>query len=107
MYLVFCVVQHMRGDKASFTKQTRRYRGSVGDTAANLHTLGWGWGRVGGYSWLLKTQSPKSCPNFHLQWGWEKGKGEALPRIGYSWQNEPKILQAQARPCITCVESNQ
>ena len=75
MYLVFCVVQHMRGDKVSFTKQTRRYRGSVGDTAANLHTLGWGWG---GLDWLfLATQNSKSqvLPKFSFAVG--VGEGES------------------------------
>ena len=40
--------------------------------------------------------------------------GGSLPRIGYSWQNEQKILQAQAKLCITdslshtmCVENNK
>ena len=64
---------------------------SLGDTAISLHThsncnLGGG----GGYSWLLKTHF-QVLANFSFP-----GAGRGIlyySRIGYSWQNEPKILE--------------
>ena len=74
----FCVV--------CFNYATRRYPWG---TQRLVYTYS---GRV--YSWQLKTQSPKSWPNFHFS----RGGRAVLAKTGYSWQ---KILQAQARSCTT------
>ena len=54
-------------------------------------TFHWGGGREL-YSWVVKTQSTKFWPTFH--WGEGKGWGGGYSRKGYSWQNEPKILES-------------
>ena len=64
----------------------------MGDTAVSLHTLGGRWGILS-YS-NLKVPSPDQI---------FMGRGESLPRIGYSWQDEPKILQDQARSTLQIV----
>ena len=61
---------------------------------------------------ILGNSKPKvpSPDQIFIWWGW----GSSWPRIGYSWQNEQKSLQAKAWCCITdslshtmCVETNK
>ena len=63
---------------------------SVGDTVVSLHTRG---GSILGSS---KLKVPSLDQNF-ISGGRGGRGGGSLPRIGYSWQNEQKILHAQAR----------
>ena len=63
---------------------------------------------------FLTTQNSKSQVPIFIFGGGGGGRGRGLSRIGYSWQNEPKVLQAQARSCITdslsqttCVETKK
>ena len=65
----------------------------MGDTAVRLHTLGGRWGTLS-YS-NLEVPSPDQI--------FIGGGGESLPRIGYSLQDEPKILQDQARSILQIV----
>ena len=69
---------------------------SVGDTelvsthSRPIFNLG---GEGGGNSRVAKTQSAKFSSTFHFS-----GGGRVIldySRIGYSWQNEPKILERQ------------
>ena len=63
---------------------------SLGDTAISLHTHSNCNFGEGGYSWLLKTHF-QVLENFSFP-----GAGRGIlyySRIGYSWQNEPKILE--------------
>ena len=64
----------------------------MGDTVASLHTLGGRWG-------ILSYSNPNvPSPDQIFM-----GRGESLPRIGYSRQDEPKILQDQARSTLQIV----
>ena len=70
------------------TQITQNETVSLGDTAVSLQTLiPTMFGRGGGYSWVLKTQSAKSWPNFHFRGGGILGYSKLKAQSAKSWPN--------------------
>ena len=78
---------HQTGNRSKFFKcQTRWYPRGIQRLVSTLIFRG----GEEGYSRVVKTQSPKFWPTFHFRGG---GIFD-YSRLGFSWQNEPKILEA-------------